>query len=149
MPLQVIYLNTHPPLPASVPHPSFRSHLPLTVSLSSHHSFHHPHSSIPSFPHGTRHRTADLELDAPLPFPLTLSSHCSLTPHSFLKNNLTQDGWILEFDAPLNRKRHDLVVVMLGQMNRGIATLPDLSEHWKVFEPQLQVRVRPLSFQPL
>jgi hypothetical protein len=27
-----------------------------------------------------------------------------------------QDGWTLEFDAPLNRKRHDLVVLMLAQV---------------------------------
>eukprot|EP00197_Chlamydomonas_leiostraca_P009048 CAMPEP_0202871570 /NCGR_PEP_ID=MMETSP1391-20130828/19061_1 /ASSEMBLY_ACC=CAM_ASM_000867 /TAXON_ID=1034604 /ORGANISM="Chlamydomonas leiostraca, Strain SAG 11-49" /LENGTH=409 /DNA_ID=CAMNT_0049552413 /DNA_START=223 /DNA_END=1452 /DNA_ORIENTATION=+ len=53
-----------------------------------------------------------------------------------------KDGWILEFDAPLNRKRHDLVVVMLTQMNRGIAILPDLTEHWKQFEPRLNEIVR-------
>lgn len=28
-----------------------------------------------------------------------------------------QDGWILEFDAPLNLKRHNLVVLMLTQVS--------------------------------
>ncbi|KAL6750916.1 hypothetical protein V8C86DRAFT_2795790 [Haematococcus lacustris] len=53
-----------------------------------------------------------------------------------------KDGWILEFDAPLNRKRHDLVVLMLTQMNKAINQLPDLTEHWKMEEPKISEMIR-------
>lgn len=50
-----------------------------------------------------------------------------------------KDGWILEFDAPLTRKRHDVVVIMLTQMNKAINTLPDLTKQWEEFQPRLKV----------
>ncbi len=31
-----------------------------------------------------------------------------------------KDGWTLEFDVPLTRPRHDLVVLMLTQVGGGI-----------------------------
>jgi hypothetical protein len=37
-----------------------------------------------------------------------------------------KDGWILEFDAPLTRKRHDLVVLMLTQVRRGMVAVKEV-----------------------
>lgn len=49
-----------------------------------------------------------------------------------------KDGWILEFDSPLTRKRHDLVVLMLTQMNKAINSLPDLSAEYERFKIKLK-----------
>ncbi|KAF5828994.1 hypothetical protein DUNSADRAFT_16723 [Dunaliella salina] len=54
-----------------------------------------------------------------------------------------REGLFLEFDAPLTKPRHNLIVKQLEQMNRAIATLPDLTEYYRtVAEPRIQEAIK-------
>eukprot|EP00195_Chlamydomonas_chlamydogama_P009547 CAMPEP_0202895500 /NCGR_PEP_ID=MMETSP1392-20130828/4679_1 /ASSEMBLY_ACC=CAM_ASM_000868 /TAXON_ID=225041 /ORGANISM="Chlamydomonas chlamydogama, Strain SAG 11-48b" /LENGTH=453 /DNA_ID=CAMNT_0049580525 /DNA_START=68 /DNA_END=1426 /DNA_ORIENTATION=+ len=47
------------------------------------------------------------------------------------------EPWLLPFDAPLNMKRHKLNCEYIAQVNKGIATLPDLTEHYQKFTSEI------------